>query len=162
MKSIHNLILFALSFLCLNLNALDLSKINPNDFIGGNPYKTTYPQTQVTNVSRSVDNKPVADLYKGSSHQQALNSQISKYKSNKKSNNIVTKYRGSSHESRLDAQIRNYRPSAKENERVFGAPYRNNNENSSSKNSKLRKLIEQGILSIIVDSDGNKKIVDNR
>jgi|TARA_B110000495_G_scaffold199567_1_gene213208 hypothetical protein len=95
---ISNLILLLTSlFISTAANALDVRKINPNDFIGGSP--------TISTTSGSERSRVVPPKYA-------------------KKQTIKQMYRGSSHERALDAQIRNYRASARENERVFGAPYR--------------------------------------
>ena len=96
---IPSLILFVTSlFVSTAANAVDLRKINPSDIIGSK----TPSVSSSSSRSRHVP-------YKYASQRRVP---------------LATMYRGSSHERALDAQIRNYRPSAKENERVFGRGFR--------------------------------------
>jgi hypothetical protein len=81
---------------------VDLIKIHPSQIVGG-PVQRKIPSTP----SSSERTRHVPYKYK---HQRGMS--------------LMQMYKGSSHERALDAQIRNYRPSARENERVFGAPYR--------------------------------------
>ena len=70
--------------------ALDLSKVNPNQIVGG-PVAPIYPKKEIKH--------PVPA---------------------RKSSNLLGRYRGSAQERALDAQIRAYRPSALKNTLVFG------------------------------------------
>ena len=99
MKILNTIVIFAFFLLTSFASATDLRKLNPADFIGGTP--------------------------KGNFGSSSSRTQATPYKySNSRNKTIMGLYRGSSHERALDAQIRNYRASARENERVFGAPYR--------------------------------------
>lgn len=99
MKILNTIVIFAFFLLTSFASATDLRKLNPADFIGGTP--------------------------KGNFGSSSSRTHATPYKySGNKNKTIMGLYRGSSHERALDAQIRNYRASARENERVFGAPYR--------------------------------------
>lgn len=78
--------------------ATDYKNVKSSSFIGGNPF-----------AKSSVQSRTMYVPYKYA---------------NNRNKSIQGLYRGSSHERALDNQIRNYRSSARENERVFGAPYR--------------------------------------
>ena len=166
MKLFKNLFFFFASFICFTASALDLDKINPTDFIGGTPYKSSTNTQSVSNSQRAVDSnsRSTRGLYKNSHHARNLDAQIKNYQASRKNNSLIKNYRGSHHERALDAQIRAYRPSARENERVFGSPFRKtqSEKSSSSKKSKLEKLIDQGVLSIIIGKDGKSRLVENR
>lgn len=130
---ISNLILFVTSmFVSTIVNAVELSKVNPKDIIGGKP-------------TISVSKKPTTSASLGSPRTRAV---PYKYASQRRVP-LVKMYRGSKHEKALDAQIRNYRKSAKENERVFGAPFRK---------SETRKTVNtNAIFEIIIDAATGKK-----
>ena len=160
MKILNKFATFLLLFTCVTANALDLSKVRQSDIIGGNPYTSARQNTAVANSTHTKSKPTSIKSYRGSSHEQALDSQIRNYQTSRKKNSIINKYRGSSHERALDAQIRNYRASARENERVFGAPFRTTTNKKLP--SKLEDLLARGILKIIVDKNGQRKLVDNR
>ena len=102
-------------------NAVDLRKVNPSNIIGGNPTMST---TSGSDRTRAVP---------------------SKY-AHRKGVPLKELYRGSSHERALDAQIRNYRPSARENERVFGAPYRKSSPKKISIEDLIKRGVVKVIL----------------
>jgi hypothetical protein len=87
-----------LTLLCLGASllaasgawALDLSKVNPNQIVGG-PVAPIYPKKEI---------KPQVPP--------------------RKSGTLLGRYRGSAQERALDAQIRAYRPSALKNTLVYG------------------------------------------
>lgn len=81
-----------------------------------------------TGFANNIIGGPLVPLNTSSSRTQYV---PHKYSGTKKS--IKELYRGSSHESALDAQIRNYRASAIENERVFGRPFRTDKNKISIK-----------------------------
>ena len=158
MKIITKITATLFLFVCFTANALDLSKVNQSDIIGGNPY-TTSTFNKTSNKKSEVS---TIKNYRGSANQQLLDQQIRNYQNSKKKNSLINKYRGSHHERALDAQIRNYRASAKENARVFGAPFRNTNTTKKKLPSKLEDLLARGVLKIIVDKNGQRRLVDNR
>lgn len=166
MKLLKNLFFFFTLIISFSASALDLDKINPNDFIGGNPYRSSNNAQSVNESKRAVDtnSRSTRSLYKNSHHARNLDAQIKNYQASRKNNSLMNKYRGSHHERALDAQIRAYRHSARENERVFGAPFRKTQsaKSQSSSKSKLERLIEQGVLSIVVGKDGKARLVENR
>lgn len=166
MKLFKNLFFFFASFICFTANALDLDKINPTDFIGGTPYRSSTNTQSVSNSQRVVDSnsRSTRGLYKNSHHARNLDAQTKKYQASRKNNSLIKEYRGSHHERALDAQIRAYRPSARENERVFGAPFRKtqSEKSNSPTKSKLEKLIDQGVLSIVIGRDGKARLVESK
>ena len=86
MKKILNLLLTG-SFLANSLLALDLSKINPSKIVGG-PIKRPPPDIKSSSDrTRHVPYKykdqrgvPLVQMYRGSSHEKALDAQIAAYK----------------------------------------------------------------------------------
>ena len=164
MKKLFTLALSLL--ISFTASALDVSKLDSSSFIGGvNPWKAK-PRTTKTyqHTPPNANVKPLSQRYKSSSANSSLDAQIRNYQQSKKNNSIKNVYSSSSHAQALDAQIRNYRASARENERVFGAPFRKTQsvKSQSSSKSKLERLIEQGVLSIVVGKDGKARLVENR
>lgn len=166
-KSVLNTLpVIAFVFSGIAAGALDLGKIDSKDFIGGNPYlRPVKGETTKSKPSHPSAYSSIESRYQGSSPEQGVDSQIQKFKTNE--TNLVRKYRGTTHEGALDRQIANYGESAKENERVFGAPYRKSADKNRTppKNildMKLKELLESGVLTIITDETGKRKIVDNR
>lgn len=107
------------SFLYLHLNALDLSKIDSGDFIGGNPYSSAKRVNTIQEISSSShQNKGVEGSYRGSAQERKLDAQIRKYQSNQKG--LLGIYRGKAQERQIDKQIQQYRPYAKKNAETFG------------------------------------------
>jgi hypothetical protein len=107
------------SFLYLHLNALDLSKIDSGDFIGGNPYSSGKRVNSVQKTSsNSPQAKPLEGSYRGSAQERKLDTQIRKYQSNQKG--LLGIYRGKAQERQIDKQIQQYRPYAKKNAEAFG------------------------------------------
>jgi hypothetical protein len=157
MKILNKLIPLILLFASFTASALDLSKVNPRDIIGGNPYPADRqlvnprPAPQPSKQTESQKSR-----YRGSKQEQALDAQIRAYKLSRKNKTLINRYRGSKQERDLDAQIRNYRASAKENERVFGAPFR------PKKEPTLKDLLARGILRVVIDKNGHRYLVDNR
>lgn len=157
MKILNKLIPLLLLFVSFTAYGLDLSKIDPRDIIGGNPYPADRPLVNPRPTPPpSKQSKSLNSGYKGSKQEQALDAQIRAYKLSRKNKTLVNRYRGSKQERELDAQIRNYRASAKENERVFGAPFR------PKKEPTLKDLLARGILRVVVDKNGHRYLVDNR
>ncbi len=119
---ILNIIVVLASFLLSSFaSATDLRKLNPADFIGGTP--------------------------KGKFGSSSSRTHYTSYKySNTRNKTITGMYRGSSHERALDAQIRNYRASARENERVFGAPYRKSSPKKISIEDMIKRGLVKVIL----------------
>lgn len=116
------------------LMAVDLNKVHPSQIIGG-PLERTMPrQPTLSERTRHVPYK-----YK---HQRGMS--------------LMQMYKGSTHERALDAQIRNYRPSARENERVFGAPYRKTSTQPKKQIQSLEDMIKSGDFELVIEKDGTR------
>jgi len=163
MNKIKSLFLVAVtSLFALTASALDYSKLNSSNSIGGNPFQVKSPSRSgaYQHTAPNSNVTPLRNRYSTSSHGNRLDNQIRNYKQSKKDNSIKNAYSSSSHAQRLDAQIRNYRASAKENERVFGAPYRKSP--STTKKPSLDDLLKTGEVKIVTAPDGKKYLVDFR
>jgi len=110
---------YFLLFLCLHVNALNLSKIDSRDFIGGNPYTTAKRVNTVQKTSsNSHQTKALEGSYRGSAQESKLDAQIRKYQSNQK--DLLEIYRDNAQERQIDKQIQQYHPYAKKNAEAFG------------------------------------------
>ena len=113
-----NLIVCCCCF-CSVMNALDISKIDSKDFVGGNPYKSSERLGNPKKNSSSPQKaKSSEESYRGSASEKQLDDQIRKYRSNQKG--ILQIYRSNQQERQIDKQIQQYRPYAKKNAETFG------------------------------------------
>ena len=99
MKNIIFLLIVPI-FLTISLMGVDLSKIHPTKIVGGSMQRTTPTSTTMSKPDRE---RHVPYKYK-----------------QQKGVPLVQMYRGSSHEKALDAQIAAYKPKALKNLLVFG------------------------------------------
>lgn len=147
---LSNIILILTSLFVSSIaNAIDISKLDPNSFVGGSPYKSS--SRSPSEISRT--GYPIG---KPSLHDRTR--RLPSRYGNTKGRSVMDLYQSSSHQRLLREQKKNYRASAKENERVFGAPHRKSTPTKIS----IEDMIKRGLVKVILGADGKKYLVQTK